>query len=205
MSKCSSACFGSYSCNVLCDACAAAFALYSRARCSTELFGDISTWVQMDPQARSRFFQAANRKEREIVRCFRNKSWKSGYQIFVTEFKSNGLGIGELSKKRSRVWGEMPDNRKSDYNNEAAHRKQLIKKYVQKYRRCLKDIFGKKVNKKSDRPLNSFMLFLKDRWTDAKSGDASEKYHMVRKEAVEQWRRDREIRDVYASIYKGSR
>lgn len=205
MSTCSEACFGSSSCNNLCKNCAATFALYSRARCSTYLFGDVTIWMDMDSQARSNFFVHASKKELNILRCFRNKSWKSGFQMFVSEFKVHGLGIAELSKRRSLAWREMPASQKKKYYNKAVVNKQLIKQYVKKHRRCLLGIFGKKIHKKSNRPLNSFMLFLRDRWTDARSGGSIDTYHQVRAEAVKQWHNNKEIQDTYASIYKESR
>lgn len=203
---CSLECFNSVLNPTLCNQCKDAFELFCRATKQPKLFPNIPAWKNLDTASkRSWFYSEFSSKEMQIFQTWKNKTWKSGFQLFVASFKSSASTIQELSSVRSAAWTQMPVLQKHYWNNTANQLKFMNQQYVKKNQSFLRAKFNDlKKKPRQKKPLNSFMMFLKDKWTEHKQAGSSAKYQEIRTLCSELWNNSPQTRVMYSKLYSKS-
>jgi hypothetical protein len=203
---CTHRCFANHA-NILCATCSDAFHLWQRVKEFPDIFPPPSPWEELDtPSLRANFSCVYSKKEQVILLSVARNNWKTSYHVFVSQYASLQKPIQELSKERARAWAQLAPQEKHQYSVIAAETKKRFKAYVKTNRKQVSPGL-RRLRKKLSRPKkhNSFMLFLKDQWTDNKQTEHPLKYHEVLGSSSQKWRNCEVTRSTYNELYSGTR
>jgi hypothetical protein len=164
-------------------------------------FEEVSkAWMEMPESERQRKHKVLAKAEVAWLKGLVKTRPPTGYQIFLKEKRKGNadlqkINFGDCTKIIARLWGGLTAVEKKTYTDFSLKFKQERRAFIEalpsfkrkRYEAEKKKFKSSLKSKRPPKPCNSFMLYLSDRWQEAKTRGTSLKYRDMMKIASQEW------------------